>query len=124
MTKPPLKILLLDANETGRARLVRTLLRKFPKAVVLECCDAGTATQMAPGECVDVAVVHCTWEMNCDQVLREMRRVAPDVPVLVLSAEEPGESRGGKVRYLDNEQWLLAGNTVAELVRQNANPGE
>ena len=122
MTKPPLKILLLDTSDTGRARLVRTLLRKFPKAVVLECRDASTATKIAPSEGVDVAVVHCTWEMNCDQIIREMRRVAADVPVLVLSAEVPGENRGGKVRYLDNEQWLLVGNTVAELVRQTAKP--
>lgn len=118
MTTLPLKILILDENEAGRARLVRTLLRKFPKCVVLECRDATTAAKMAPSECVDVAVVHCAWEMNQENVVRQIRRGAPDVPILVLSSgDRRTERRNLSIRFLEYDQWLLAGNVVEELIR-------
>jgi DNA-binding response OmpR family regulator len=125
VTRTPLKLLILDENVDGRARLVRTLLRKFPKAVVLECRDAASAATMSGSECVDFVLVHRAWDMDGDKVLRVIRKAAPDVPVLILSATRHMlDPKLGNVRFLDYDQWLLAGNVVEEMIRAKPKRGD
>ena len=51
----PLKFLVIDDNADSRFLLVKTLLRKFPTAVIHECQSSEAAFEMAKTE--DLAAI-------------------------------------------------------------------
>jgi response regulator RpfG family c-di-GMP phosphodiesterase len=114
----PRKILLIDNHTDNRALLARTLLRKFPKVILSECKDRGTAIEAAGQEQVDVVVLHRTNDAEAVDLITAIRKVNKSVPILVLSGVDRSATvlKAGATKFLNYDEWLMVGSAVEALV--------
>lgn len=113
----PRKFLLVDENADGRSLLARTLHRKFPQSLTLECIDADTAVTTARNEKLDAIVIHRADLPGVD-IIRLIRSISPDVPILAVSGFDRSKesTAAGATRFLNYDEWLLVGTVVAEML--------
>jgi CheY-like chemotaxis protein len=116
--------LVVDDNDEHRFLLVKTLLRKFPDAVLQECQDDVTALALAANERLSAAIVHRTVGMNGLELVRNVRRVnARVVLVLVSGIDRSTEAlAAGANAFLLYDEWLRIGSVVAELLSLDGEP--
>src|SRR5436190_905191 len=124
-TQPPyreLRFLVIDDNPDGRFLVSKTLLRKFPHAVVTECQTAEAAFRVLVAEPVSLIASHRTFEYDAVTLVRELRARNPTVPILMLSGIDRRElaAAAGANAFLTYDEWLMVGNHVASLL---ATPG-
>src|SRR3954468_24737650 len=82
----PVRIfLVVDFHAESRFLLVKTLLRKYPGAVVRECDDAVMAVQIARTQPLAAVVTHRTFETRGAELVRQLRAVDPEVPIVMVS---------------------------------------
>jgi DNA-binding NtrC family response regulator len=114
----PLKFLIIDDNSDSRFLLAKTLLRKFPTAALIECGDDGTATTIAATEKLDAIVMHRTGEVTGLDMLPLLRRVSPDVPIVMVSGIDRSAAamKAGATYFLIYDEWLRIGTVVAGLL--------
>jgi CheY-like chemotaxis protein len=118
MAGPPLKFLVIDDNADSRFLLVKTLLRKFPTAVVHECQSSEAALSMAKTNDLSAIVSHRTTETAGIALVRELRRINPTVPTVMVSGIDRSELAlaSGADRFLLYDEWLRIGTLVEELI--------
>ncbi len=120
----PLKFLVIDDNADSRFLLVKTLLRKFPTAVIHECQSSEAALEMA--KTVDLAAIisHRTTETAGITLLREIRAINAGVPMVMVSGIDRHELAlaAGANRFLLYDEWLRIGTMVEELVASRPRP--
>lgn len=106
--------LVVDFQRESRFLLVKTLLRKFPRAVVCECDDAEQAVQMARTQDVACIVAHRTFDMSGADLVRALRDVDPQVPIVMVSGidREQAALDAGATSFLHYEEWLRIGTVV------------
>ena len=63
MTSPH-KFLIVDDNSDSRFLLVKTLLRKFPQAILQETQDGESSIALTRSQSLDAVVVHRAAEMD------------------------------------------------------------
>lgn len=116
---PSSKFLIVDDNADSRFLLVKTLLRKFPHAVIQECQNADTAVQVAQKENPTAVVVHRASDMDGLSLVQFVRRVNPTVPLVMVSGyDREAEARAaGATAFLNYDEWLRIGLLVGELLR-------
>lgn len=114
-----LKFLVIDDNVDSRFLLVKTLLRKFPTAVIQECQSNESALRMCRSSDLSAIVSHRTTETAGIELLRELRTINPRVPLVMVSGIERRELAlaAGADRFLLYDEWLRIGTIVAELVQ-------
>ncbi len=114
----PLKFLVIDDNADSRFLLVKTLLRKFPTAVIHECQSSEAALEMAKTEDIAAIVSHRTTETAGITLLREIREINPHVPIVMVSGIDRTELAiaAGADRFLLYDEWLRVGTLVDELM--------
>lgn len=114
----PLKFLVIDDNADSRFLLVKTLLRKFPTAVIHECQSSEAAFEMAKTEDLAAIISHRTTETAGITLLRDIRAINPDVPMVMVSGIDRTELAiaAGADRFLLYDEWLRIGTMVEELV--------
>ncbi|HVS53925.1 MAG TPA: response regulator [Opitutaceae bacterium] len=120
-----LRFLIVDDNADSRFLLVKTLLRKFPGAVVQECQDADAAVQIAASEKPAAIITHRAGDIDGLTLIRLVRRVNPTVPIVMVSGldRKTDALAAGATRFLNYDEWLRIGSLVAELIsRPTANP--
>lgn len=111
------KFLVIDDNADSRFLLVKTLLRKFPQAVIHECQDAEAATlvvRTTPD--LDAVVTHRAMEVDGATLVQLLRRVNPIVPIIMVSGADRSReaAAAGATRFLNYDEWLRIGTVVAE----------
>jgi len=84
--KPPMKILIADDHAVVRQGLKQILADAFKKVVFGEACNGQEALALVWNEKWDVAVLDITMPGRGGlEVLREIKKTRPNLPVLVLS---------------------------------------
>lgn len=110
------RFLVVDENTDSRFLLVRTLMRKFPSAVVQECQSGETATTLAGTERLSAVICHRTFEYDGVTLVRLLRHVNADVPIIMVSGIDRSNEAlsAGATRFLNYDEWLRVGTVVAE----------
>jgi CheY-like chemotaxis protein len=116
------KFLIVDDNPDSRFLLVKTLLRKFPQAVVQECQQSDPAVAIARSENPTVIIAHRTEDADGIMLIRLLRRVNTTVPIVMVSGYDRGKEalEAGATRFLNYDEWLRIGTMVAEMINDPA----
>lgn len=96
----------------------RTLLRKFPAAVVVECDNTLAALATATDGPVDGAIVHFNATPEAIEFLQALRRTHPAVPIIAVSGVERSTKAltAGATRFVLAGEWLTLGTLMQELM--------
>jgi CheY-like chemotaxis protein len=115
-----LNFLVVDDNPDSRFLLVRTLLRKFPAAVIHECQGAERSFELARQEVLTAIVVHRATEIGGIPLLRELRAIASSVPIVMVSSIDRREAAmaSGANAFLLYDEWLRIGTVMANLINR------
>jgi CheY-like chemotaxis protein len=114
----PYKFLIVDDNADSRFLLVKTLLRKFPQAVLQETQDGESAVSLAQSDVLDAAIVHRAADVDGITLVRMLRTINPTVPIVMVSGlDRTGQAlEAGATSFLNYDAWLRIGTVVAEHV--------
>src|SRR4051812_41811809 len=114
----PKKFLVIDDNADSRFLLTKTLMRKFPAAVLIECGDDGTAMSVAATERLDAIVIHRTGEITGVAMIPLLRQVAPEVPIVMVSGIDRSTEAvdAGATYFLHYDEWLRLGTVVSGIL--------
>src|SRR3954451_5846037 len=107
----PRTFLVIDDNGDGRALLAKTILRKFPAAIVQECQNAASAVSIAGRDGLDAIVVHRLWDMDGATLIRTLRHINQDVPIIAVSGIDRAQEAiaAGASRFVLYDEWLRIG---------------
>jgi DNA-binding NtrC family response regulator len=110
------KFLVVDDNADGRSLLARTLLRKFPHSLTIECAEADSATRTAVAEKVDAIIVHRAREMEGIELIPLLHEISPGTPIIYVTGADRSQAAlaGGATACLSYDAWLRVGTVVAE----------
>jgi CheY-like chemotaxis protein len=114
----PRKFLIVDDNSDSRFLLVKTLLRKFPHAIVEECQDGDAALALAKSEKLDAMVVHRAAEIDGLTLIRMLRQADPHTPIVMVSGLDRSRQaiEAGASTFLSYDAWLRIGIVVSDLL--------
>ena len=114
--------LIVDDNPDGRFLISKTLLRKFPNSVIVECQSAEAAFRELTLRKISLIITHRTYEFEGIALVGEFRQRAPDVPILMTSGIDRRDAalRAGADAFLTYEEWLMVGSHVARLLSDRA----
>jgi CheY-like chemotaxis protein len=114
----PHKFLIVDDNPDSRFLLVKTLLRKFPQAILQETQHGESAVALARGEMLDAIVAHRAAEVDGLTLVRMLRQTNPRVPIVMVSGLDRTNAaiEAGATTFLSYDAWLRIGTVVAGLV--------
>ena len=116
------KFLVVDDVGENRFLLAKTLLRKFPLALVTECSDSTPAIAAAADPQLHAIIVHRTTDCDGLTVVRLLRETNPRVPIVLVSGRDLSEEAftAGATEFLNYDAWLRVGTLVEDiLVRQS-----
>src|SRR5438309_812977 len=113
-----LKFLLVDDVPENRFLLAKTLLRKFPQALIQECQDSDPAIAAVKSEKLTAIVVHRASDIDGLTLIAMMRHVNPTVPIVMVSGRDscPESSLAGATFFLNYDAWLRIGTVVEEVL--------
>lgn len=120
------KFLIVDDNADSRFLLVKTLLRKFPQAVVQECQDGDAAVALVRAEKLDAIVAHRAAEVDGLTLIRMLRQANPTIPIVMVSGFDRAKEAitAGATCFLSYDAWLRIGTVVAELLAATTSAGD
>lgn len=120
--KSPGRFLVVDENADSRFLLVKTLLRKFPSALLQECHDADTAIATAQSDKLTAIVAHRTYDYDGVTLITMLRRANPTVPIVMVSGIDrtPQALAAGANAFLNYDEWLRIGSVVSEVLDKPA----
>lgn len=120
----PYKFLVIDDNPDSRFLLVKTLLRKFPQAVLQETQDGESALALTQAAGLDAVVVHRAAEVDGLTLVRTLRQANRAVPIVMVSGIDRTKTaiEAGATTFLSYDAWLRIGTVVAELVPPKGPP--
>src|SRR5688572_2638819 len=116
------RFLIVDDNADSRFLLVKTLLRKFPKAVFLECHSGEAAIAVAIKENLAAIIGHRGYEQEGVNLIRRLRAASPDVPIIMVSGVDRSVEAlaAGADAFLLYDEWLRVGTVVTELMAEKS----
>lgn len=114
----PYKFLIVDDNADSRFLLVKTLLRKFPQAVLQETQDSESALATTRSGELDAVVVHRAADVDGLTLVRTLREANPTIPIVMVSGLDRTRTalEAGATTFLSYDAWLRIGTVVAELL--------
>ena len=120
----PHKFLIVDDNPDSRFLLVKTLLRKFPQAVLQETQDGQSAVSLAQSDGLDATVVHRAADVDGITLVRMLRQVNATMPIVMVSGIDRTQQalEAGASSFLNYDAWLRIGTIVAEHVLARSVP--
>lgn len=118
----PKTFLVVDDNADSRFLLVKTLLRKFPTAIIRECQECVDAVKIAQFDTLAAIVAHRAADLDGISLIRELRAANPTVIILMVSGLDRTESaiRAGATCFLNYDEWLRVGSLVTDLLSRSA----
>jgi DNA-binding NarL/FixJ family response regulator len=116
----PLKVLVVDADQDGRYLLEKTILRKFPAAIIKVAKGADSGLAIAKDEKPAVIISHRTPEMSGVELVREFRALDPTVPIVMVSTVDRREVAlsAGADAFLLYDEWLRVGSVIEGLLAE------
>jgi DNA-binding NtrC family response regulator len=117
-----LRFLVIDDNPDGRFLVSKTLLRKFPNAIVIEAQSADAALRMLVEQAITLIVSHRTFEFDAIALVKEIRHRNAEIPLVVMSGIDRSAAvrEAGADAFLTYDEWLMVGNQVATLLLEKA----
>jgi DNA-binding NtrC family response regulator len=118
--KSPLRFLIVDENADSRFLLVKTLLRKFPEAVLQECHDFNTAVSTAQTDKLTAIVAHRTYDCDGINLVSALRKANTAVPIVMVSGIDrtPQALAAGANAFLNYDEWLRIGTLVSDVIEK------
>lgn len=115
---PEPQFLVIDYNHDSRFLLVKTLMRKFPAAVIRECDEAAEALDILRADNIAAVVTHRTFDTPGLELVRRLHETSPGVPIIMVSGMERAEAAcaAGAAAFLHYDEWLRIGSLVEELL--------
>jgi CheY-like chemotaxis protein len=115
---PPPRFLVVDDNGDSRFLLVKTLLRKFPGAWIIEAQTAEAAMNVAESGNLTAIITHRTMDMAGVELVRAFRQQNSRVPILMVSSVDRTDDAlaAGANRFMSYEEWLRTGSIVDEMI--------
>jgi DNA-binding NtrC family response regulator len=122
----PRRFLIVDDNADSRFLLVKTLLRKFPLAALLETQEGDAALAMMRAEPLDAIIVHRAAEIDGVTLVRMLREVNSTIPLVMVSGIDRSRQamEAGATTFLSYDAWLRIGTVVDEILTARELPGE
>lgn len=119
------KFLIVDDNADSRFLLAKTLQRKFPSAIILESQTSDGAVALLSSERPDLVLAHRTFENDGTTLIRLLRVIHPDVPIVMVSGIDRRQTAAaaGATAFLHYDEWLRIGTVVAEVLDRPSRPG-
>lgn len=110
--------LVIDDNADSRFLLVKTLMRKFPTAIMQECQSADSAVLLAGRKDLRAIVTHRATELGGIALLRQLRTANPTVPIVMVSSIDRRDAAlaAGANGFLLYDEWLRIGTVVEGLI--------
>jgi CheY-like chemotaxis protein len=101
---------------------VKTLLRKFPQAILQETQDGESALALARTEPLDALVVHRAAEIDGITLIQLLRQQNADLPIVMVSGidRERQALEAGANTFLSYDAWLRIGTVVSEILAAKA----
>jgi len=114
--------LVIDFQRESRFLLVKTLSRKFPGAVIRECDSAEQAVRLARAQDIACIITHRTFETPGVDLVRQLREVDPDVPIVMVSGldRQKAAMAAGATSFLNYDEWLRIGTIVEQHMAKRA----
>jgi DNA-binding NtrC family response regulator len=114
----PLRFLVIDENADSRFLLVKTLLRKFPHALLQECHDFQTAVSTARTDHLTAIVAHRTYDCDGISLVAALREANGVVPIVMVSGIDrtPQALAAGATAFLNYDEWLRIGTVVGDAI--------
>src|ERR1051326_6757150 len=118
MITEPLRFLVVDDNKDSRMLLVKTLLRKFPEAVVQECQGGDAAMRIVQTDPLSAIIAHRTFDYDGETLVALFRRLNPHVPIVMVSGYDRSARaiEAGANAFLNYDAWLQIGSVVAKVM--------
>jgi len=112
------KFLIIDDHVDNRSLLTRTMTREFPAAEIRECGEIGAAISIAGTEQIDAVVSHRVDLTDGIELIHQLRRVNPAVPVIMVSSFDRTREAlaAGATRFLPYDEWRRIGTVVEEVL--------
>ncbi len=119
--KTPHRFLVIDENADSRFLLVKTLLRKFPAALLQECHDADTAIATVQSDKLTAVIAHRTYDYDGITLISLLRRVNRTVPIVMVSGIDrtPQAVAAGANAFLNYDEWLRIGTVVSDVIERS-----
>jgi DNA-binding response OmpR family regulator len=118
---PQRRFLIIDQNPDSLTLLSRTLVRKFPHAVIVECVESDDAVRYARVQHFDAIVVHRALGMSAQDTVRGLREANANFPIVMMSSVDQTEVavNAGASSFLHFDAWLMLGSVVADLIKDS-----
>lgn len=127
VTQPaaPFRFLVVDDNDEHRFLLVKTLLRKFPSAVIHETSEGSRALALAETDTHAGIVVHRTADMTGAELVQALRALKPEAIVVMVSGFDRSREAqtAGATGFLLYDEWLRVGVLMASLIQRETGRG-
>ena len=113
-----LTFLIVDDNPDGRFLVEKTLLRKFPNARIVGCQTLEAAARAFETHPASLIVSHRTFEQTGIELLRALRQLAPETPLIMTSGIDRSDVAitAGADAFHTYDEWLMIGNHAAQLL--------
>jgi CheY-like chemotaxis protein len=116
------RFLLVDDVAENRLLITKTILKRFPNAVVHECQDAATAVAVAAHEHPSAVVAHRTAEVDGATLAAMIHRGNAAIPIVVMSGRPTQKTTLlGVMAVIGWDEWQTTADILAEIV--GARPG-
>ncbi len=114
------KFLVVDTDQDSRFFLSRTLLRKFPSAILVECQTNQAALRQAADAELSAVIVHRTLTGSAEELIPQLRAARPDIVIIWVSSVIPTTDYQsiGADRFLASAEWLRIGTVTAEALAE------
>lgn len=122
----PLRFLVIDHHQDSRFLLVKSLLRKFPHALIEEVADGEPALALASERTFDAIITHRTIEYFGTELVEKLRASHPNVPIVMVSSIDRTEAAlaAGADSFLLYDEWLRIGSVVKDLLEKGRPPSK
>lgn len=116
------EFLVVDDHADNRFLLAKTLLRKFPNALIQECQDSEPALVAARRPSLTAAVVHRAADVDGIPLIEMVRQARPTLPILYVSGLDQRKRAlaAGASAFLNYDAWLRVGVVIEDLLRSGA----
>jgi len=113
------EFLLIDDNADNRFLLAKTLIRKYPNALVQECQDSEPALLAARRPSLTAIVVHRASDIDGLPLVEMLRKSRPTLPILFVSGADfrTAAFEMGATAFLHYDAWLRVGAVVEDMLR-------
>ena len=122
MMSAPLSFLVIDFHTESRYLLVKTLLRKFPGAVIYESDDPEDALMIVGRGDLAAIITHRTIDITGIELMKRLREADAGVPIVMVSGidREQAALEAGATSFLSYDEWLRIGTVVEAHLAQRA----